>query len=188
VDTTLRVRGLRGASAACALATLVGVGCSATGAGDAAGATDARAGSAFDVGFVRPEPARAEEAPAPEPTGIALAPVELRSGSAVRLVGDLAPGGRAAVVLHPDRSELCVRLAVRGLGQPTAAHLRESTTGGAGAVVLALHAPPSGDATVDACVTASSRLLERIRRTPSRFAVSVNTEGAPDGAVWGRLR
>jgi hypothetical protein len=119
-----------------------------------------------------------------------LPPVTLRPRRAevtTTAAAGVTPSGLAVVTLRDDRSELCVRIAVAGLSQPTAAHLHDAPTEGPGEVVLALKAPPTGDGEVDACVSASARVLDRIRRSPDRFAITVHTETAPDGALRGQL-
>lgn len=162
--------------------------------------TDERAAATAGAGVLQLRDAADDAAPAGDPD-VAGAPVPPAEEPAPLAVADLRPpaeppvatgtpeaSGWAVVTAMPKRSELCVQISVAGLAQPTAAHLQEAPVGGSGEVVLALQAPSSGDGSVDTCVTASDRLLERLRRQPGRFAISVNTAAAPDGALRGQLR
>lgn len=165
-----------------ALAALLWAGCASDGGGD----RGAEAGSSLAVGMLQPRRVTNAEASALVETGsrlgTVLAPVALtgpRGGTGT---------GTAVVALVPDRNELCVSLEVTGIDQPTAAHLHEVPSGGDGEVVLALKAPGSGDAAVDACVSAPAKVLERILRTPDRFEIAVTTEASPEGALRGQLR
>ena len=118
------------------------------------------------------------DAPAISLTGEAVVPGPGHAGAA----------GEAVVALVDGRNELCVEIAVRGLDQPTSAHLHEAGAGEAGDVVLALPAPVDGDATVDACVSAEPAVLERLRAAAERFYVIVHSTSFPEGALRGQLR
>lgn len=117
------------------------------------------------------------------PAGIAL------SGSA-EMPGPGHPTGvgSAALVLVAERNEVCMQITVRGLDQPTAAHLHEAGVGEAGDVVLALPAPPDGEGSVDACVSADAAVIDRLRRDPVEFYVNIHSASFPDGALRGQLR
>ena len=127
--------------------------------------------------------------------GRLLSPAEA-DGPAIPLTGEaVVPGpgagdaaGEAVVALVGGRNELCIEIAVRGLDQPTSAHLHEAGAGEAGDVVLALPAPQDGDAAVDACVSAEPVVLERLRAAAERFYVTVHSTSFPDGALRGQLR
>nr|MDQ3384621.1 CHRD domain-containing protein [Actinomycetota bacterium] len=123
--------------------------------------------------------------PPVEPDGLAIT---LTSEAVVPGPGDDDAAGEAVVALVDGRNELCVEIAVRGLDQPTSAHLHEADAGEAGDVVLALPAPRDGDATVDACVSAEPAVLERLRAAAQRFYVIVHSTWFPDGALRGQLR
>ena len=121
-------------------------------------------------------------------TGTEGTVVPLSGDAVVPGPGDGGAAGEAAVALVEARNELCVVIAVRGLDQPTSAHLHEAGVGEAGDVVLALPAPRDGDATVDACVSAEPAVLERVRAAAERFYVIVHSTSFPDGALRGQLR
>ncbi|CAA9260159.1 MAG: hypothetical protein AVDCRST_MAG20-2658 [uncultured Acidimicrobiales bacterium] len=122
-------------------------------------------------------------------------PGQDRFGEVVELTGSEVPGpadegavGAAVVALVRERNEVCVEIDVRDLDQPTAAHLHEAEPGVAGDVVLALKAPTSGEASVDACVSAAPDVLHRIGDDPSRFYLDVHSSTFPEGALRGQLR
>jgi hypothetical protein len=198
VGTTWRDRWLLGAVGL----VLASAGCSGTvrtsapaqrptGSTVPAGYVQLTSGSeAADATGLGPPPGQARQlgaVPAAASERQPLVVVALRPPAPSPFASTPGASGQAAVTVLPDRGELCVELTVAGLSQPTAAHLHEATGVGGDEVILALKAPPSGDSTVDTCVSASTRVLERIERSPSRFSISVKTATFPDGALRGPL-
>ena len=128
------------------------------------------------------------------PDGTVGGPVRLAGAQVVLRGGDEVPGpgvesasGTAHVVVIAERDEVCVEISVRDLDRPSAAHLHQGLPGEAGDVVLALPAPTEGTGSVDACVTAAARVIERLVRDPAGYYVNVHSESAPDGALRGQL-
>ena len=113
--------------------------------------------------------------------------VTLRGDDEVPGPGVDAASGTAEVVIVQDRDEVCVEIVVRDLDQPSAAHLHQGPPGEAGDVVLALPAPAEGTGSVDGCVTAAPKVLERLVSDPAGFYVNVHSLAAPDGALRGQL-
>jgi hypothetical protein len=113
--------------------------------------------------------------------------VALRGDDEVPGPGVAAASGTAEVVVIEERNEVCVEIVVVGLDQPSAAHLHRGGSGEAGDVVLALPAPSEGTGSVDACVTAAPKVIERLIDDLSGFYVNVHSVAAPDGALRGQL-
>ena len=113
--------------------------------------------------------------------------VTLRSVDEVPGPGVEVASGTAEVVVVEERDEVCVEIVVRDLDQPSAAHLHQGQPGEAGDVVLALPAPAEGTGSVDACVTAAPKVIERLVSDPAAFYVNVHSVAAPDGALRGQL-
>ena len=128
------------------------------------------------------------------PDGTLGGPVRLAGAQVVLRGGDEVPGpgvdsasGTAHVVVIAERDEVCVEISVRDLDRPSAAHLHEGLPGEAGEVVLPLPAPTEGTGSVDACVTAAPRVIERLVSDPAGYYVNVHSAAAPDGALRGQL-
>ena len=121
--------------------------------------------------------------------GVRLTParVTLRSVDEVPGPGVTAASGTAEVVVVEERDEVCVEISVSDLDQPSAAHLHQGPPGEAGEVVLALPAPTEGTGSVDGCVTAAPKVIERLVSDPGRYYVNVHSLAAPDGALRGQL-
>lgn len=113
--------------------------------------------------------------------------VELTGAGEVPGPGNLDALGSVEVVVVEERSEVCVEIVVRGLDEPTAAHLHEAAIGEAGDVVLGLPAPTDEKGAVDACVSAEPDVLERLQREPAGFYVNVHSALFPDGALRAQL-
>ena len=126
-------------------------------------------------------------APDGGPVRLAVSGVALRSSEVVPGPGVVAGSGWVEVEVREDRGEVCVEITVRSLDQPSAVHLHEGEVGETGEVVLALPAPPHGDGSVDACVSASAEVIERLQDDLDGFYVNVHTVAASDGAVRGQL-
>jgi hypothetical protein len=102
-------------------------------------------------------------------------------------VGDGNGGGSFSAVI--DGRELCYGLAVRDIGNPTAAHIHRGGRNTAGPIVVPLDSlPTSGDPGSSAgCTELSRSLVRQIRRNPVRFYVNVHNSAYPDGAIRGQL-
>ena len=88
-------------------------------------------------------------------------------GPGIELVG--AKGsGTFAFDVFPERSELCYRMEVEGIGTQTAARIER----GDGSGVLNLIAPESGDS-INTCVASDALTLEEIAASPAGFSVVV---------------
>jgi hypothetical protein len=104
-----------------------------------------------------------------------------------RGVGDRNGGGSFSAVI--DGRELCYGLAVRDIGNPTAAHIHRGGRNTAGPIVVPLDSlPTSGDPGSSAgCAELTRTLVRQIRRNPTGFYVNVHNARFPDGAIRGQL-
>jgi hypothetical protein len=101
-------------------------------------------------------------------------------------VGDPDGGGSFTAVI--DGRELCYGIAVKDIGNPTAAHIHRGGKNRNGPIVITLRHPTSGDpGSSSGCVTIKARLARAIRRRPGRFYVNVHNREYPDGAARGQL-
>jgi CHRD domain len=102
-------------------------------------------------------------------------------------VGDPNGGGSFTAVIKGR--ELCYGLAVKDIGDPTAAHIHRGGRNTAGPIVVPLDSlPTSGDPGSSAgCTQLSRSLVRQIRGNPGRFYVNVHNANFPDGAVRGQL-
>lgn len=78
--------------------------------------------------------------------------------------------GSVSYTLAPERSELCYRITVKGIGTPTGAHVHRVS----GDVALALRAP-GADSTVDTCSATDALLIDEIASRPGNFYVDVHS-------------
>jgi hypothetical protein len=102
-------------------------------------------------------------------------------------VGDPNGGGSFTAVIKGR--QLCYGLAVKDIGNPTAAHIHRGGRNTAGDIVVPLDSlPTSGNPGSSAgCTQVSSTLVRQIRANPSRFYVNVHNAAFPDGAIRGQL-
>lgn len=98
--------------------------------------------------------------------------------------GDPDGAGEAFLDLIGD-GLLCVRLQVRGIGTPTAAHIHDGASGVAGPIVVTLPTP-TFNASFD-CIDVPPAVYADIAANPADFYVNVHNAEHPAGAVRGQL-
>jgi hypothetical protein len=111
----------------------------------------------------------------------------LTGASEVPGPGDPDGAGTATVNLDVSKTEVCYEVAVQRIDKPVGMHIHEGETGKAGAVVVALTTPASGDTTTRDCANADAALIGRMAANPGNFYVNVHTGPHPQGAVRGQL-
>ncbi len=119
--------------------------------------------------------------------GVTAGRVPLQGSDEVPGPGVPTASGWADVAVIAERNEVCVEILLRDLDQPSAAHLHEGAAGQSGEVVLALPAPTEGDGSVEACVTAAPKVIDRLLADLSAFYVNIHSVAAPEGALRGQL-
>ena len=103
--------------------------------------------------------------------------------------GDLNGSGVASVQLGAS-GELCFSLLVRGISNPTVAHIHPGAPGETGGPVVTLTpVPTTGNPGSSAgCLTGVSTMtISQIRANPGRFYINVHTGQFPNGAIRGQL-
>jgi hypothetical protein len=126
------------------------------------------------------------------PDGAARGQLEATSHLVTTLTGaDEVPGpgdpdgsGDADVTLLGD-DLLCVRVLVRGIGGPTAAHIHRGDDGVAGTVVVPLPTPTFNSAF--GCMDIDPALYDELMTSPDSFYVNVHNGEFPNGALRGQL-
>jgi hypothetical protein len=101
------------------------------------------------------------------------------AGDGLKLTGPVG-SGTVAWTASADRSELCYRITVRGIGAPSEASLRHT----AGEAVLALQPPPA-DGTVNTCSASDALTIEELHTHPGNFLIQVS---GPKGVLRATLR
>ena len=105
-----------------------------------------------------------------------------------RGVGDKDGRGAATAVFDAGSRRLCYGLTVKGLDQPTAAHIHRGTRGKNGAPVITLAVPETGGANAAAgCTVIGTQLARSLTNNPERFYWNVHTKRYPNGAVRGQV-
>ena len=103
-----------------------------------------------------------------------------------RGAGDRNGGGSFSALF--DGRRLCYGMAVKNIENPVAAHIHRGSRRVAGAVVVPLDQPTTGNpGTSSDCVEVGRRLARAMRRNPNDFYVNVHTADFPNGAVRGQL-
>jgi hypothetical protein len=114
----------------------------------------------------------------------ALLDADLTGGAEVPGPGDPDGSGEAFLDLVGD-GLLCVRVQVRGIGTPTAAHIHDGAPGVAGPIVVTLPTPTFNAASD--CVDVAPEVYADIAANPGDFYVNVHNAEFPAGAVRGQL-
>lgn len=91
-----------------------------------------------------------------------------------------AGSGEMTYRLVSERSEFCYRISVKGIGEPTEAHVHRTDD----EVVLALQ-PPDADSAVDTCAATDALLIEEMDAAPERFYMDVHGPGGTLKAALG---
>jgi hypothetical protein len=101
--------------------------------------------------------------------------------------GDADGIGRAKILLHQQRSQVCWFIRVRKITLPaTAAHIHFAPAGVAGDIVVPLSAPDArGQAR--GCISADPVLIAAIAENPEQYYVNVHNADYPAGALRGQL-
>lgn len=94
------------------------------------------------------------------------------AGPGIRLTGEKG-SGTFAYEVYAERSELCYRMEVDGIGTGTAARIVRAAEGSS---VVNLIAPESGDS-INTCVASDAVTLQEIEAEPAGFAVEVVGSG-----------
>ncbi len=113
-----------------------------------------------------------------------LLQADLTGAAEVPGPGDPDGSGEASMDLVGD-GLLCLRIHVRGIQTPMAAHIHEGGPGVAGPVVVTLPTPSFN--TAFGCVDIDPVLFDDIVANPGDYYVNVHNEGFPAGAVRGQI-
>ena len=109
---------------------------------------------------------------------------DLTGASEIPGPGDPDGSGEVFLDLVGD-GLVCLRLTVRGIGTPMAAHIHDAAVGAAGPIVVTLPTPIFN--TSSGCVEVAPALFADIAAHPGEFYVNVHNEQFPAGAVRGQL-
>ena len=105
-----------------------------------------------------------------------------------RGVGDRDGRAAATAVFDAGSRKLCYGLTVKGLDQPTAAHIHRGARGKNGPALITLAVPETGGANAAAgCTVISTTLARSMTNDPHRYYWNVHTKRFPNGAVRGQL-
>lgn len=99
--------------------------------------------------------------------------------------GDPDGSGTAVLTFNPGLGLVCWSLTAEGIDPATAAHIHRAPAGTAGAVVVPLSPPTSGESS--GCAEADSQLILDIIQHPEDFYVNVHNPAYPAGAIRGQL-
>ena len=97
--------------------------------------------------------------------------------------------GRGGATVSGAKNRVCVAIAVKGIDEPTAAHIHKGKAGRNGPVVFDAGDPEGGDPGAGAkCGDVSAALFKDLRAHPERYYVNVHNANYPNGAIRGQLR
>src|SRR3712207_1986760 len=114
-----------------------------------------------------------------------LAPLRAQLTGEKEVPGPGDTNGSGTAVVKVFRAKVCYTLRVRGIQDPTAAHIHLGLRDEAGPVVQDL-GEPTNSLTKD-CVETTRALSLELREHPRRYYVNVHNEPFPDGAIRGQL-
>ena len=98
------------------------------------------------------------------------------------------PDGKGSASAVYDEGKLCVGLAVKNIGTPTAAHIHKGNRNQNGPVVVPLTAPSAGDpGAASGCVDVAAVLARAITNNPHKYYWNVHTTDYPGGAIRGQV-
>ncbi len=98
--------------------------------------------------------------------------------------GDPDGSGKAQIVLNQGRGEVCFKITVTDIADPTGAHIHVGEADVSGGVVVNFDVPLNG---LSGCVEVEADLIKDIRRNPSGYYVNVHNADFPPGAIRGQL-
>lgn len=107
------------------------------------------------------------------------------SGAAETGGGDEDGYGDFAVTLKLEDGEICYRLSVGEIEEPTAAHVHAGKAGVDGPPVITIEV--TGVEADELCMAVDAKLLKKIGSKPGDYYVNVHTADFPAGAVRGQL-
>jgi hypothetical protein len=113
---------------------------------------------------------------------------EVSAGGAAA-AGDLNGNGVASILLGGS-GQLCFSLLVRGIANPTVAHIHSALPGASGPISIALTPVPSSGVlgSSSGCLSGlPAATINQIRLNPGRFYVNVHNGPFPSGAIRGQL-
>jgi CHRD domain/S-layer homology domain len=108
----------------------------------------------------------------------------LTGGAEVPGPGDADGAGEVGFDFFGD-GIVCVRLTVRGISTPMAAHIHEAGAAAAGPIVVTLPTPMFN--TSSECMEVDPALFAEIAANPGDYYVNVHNDDFPNGAVRGQL-
>jgi hypothetical protein len=114
----------------------------------------------------------------------ALLAADLTGAAEVPGPGDPDGTGEASLDFIGD-GVICLRLAVRGISTPRAAHIHDADAGAAGPIVVTLPTPVFN--TTFGCVEVPAATFDALAANPSGFYVNVHNGAYPNGAIRGQL-
>jgi len=107
------------------------------------------------------------------------------TGAAESPKGDPAGSGKATFRIDAAKGQVCYKLTVAGIGDPTAAHIHKGAAGAAGGPVVPLKAPKGG--MVEDCATVAPDVAADMLKNPAGYYVNVHTAAFPGGAIRAQL-
>jgi hypothetical protein len=111
---------------------------------------------------------------------------EVSAGGAAA-AGDLNGNGVASVLISGN--QLCFSLLVRGIANPTLAHIHSGLPGVSGPISIQLTPVPANGALghSSGCVPAAPRVTNMIKLNPNAYYVNVHNGDFTAGAIRGQL-
>jgi hypothetical protein len=100
--------------------------------------------------------------------------------------GDPKGTGHAMLHIDPAKQQLCYKLKVHGIGEPTMAHIHKGPPTAAGPPVVELKAP-GADGMSSGCTAVEPALLKDLMNNPQAYYVNVHNSAFQGGAVRGQL-
>ena len=101
--------------------------------------------------------------------------------------GDLNGSGVASIMI--SGTQVCFSLLVRGIANPTAAHIHTGLPGVSGPIFITLTPVPASGAlgTESGCVPSTVQKIDAIKANPGKYYVNVHTGEFTAGAIRGQL-
>jgi hypothetical protein len=111
--------------------------------------------------------------------------IQLSGGAEVPGPGAADGSGTANLTIDHDKGEVCYEITVKGIQDPTAAHIHAGASGTSGGVKVPFM--KAADGTWKGCASADKALLIDIMQNPGNYYVNVHNTEFPNGAIRGQL-